>query len=61
MRLLRHCNLDRGFPESKHAYRAEGLFAMAQDGLFFRQVGKVHPQTRAPIVAIALQGVSQQS
>ena len=30
---------------------------MAQDGLFFRQVGKVHPQTRAPIVAIALQGV----
>ena len=32
-------------------------FAMAQDGLFFRQVGKVHPQTRAPIVAIALQGL----
>ena len=32
-------------------------FAMAQDGLFFRQVGTVHPQTRAPIVAIALQGV----
>ena len=32
-------------------------FAMAQDGLFFQQVGMVHPQTRAPIVAIALQGV----
>jgi len=32
-------------------------FAMAQDGLFFKHVGKVHPQTRAPIVAIALQGV----
>jgi APA family basic amino acid/polyamine antiporter len=31
-------------------------FAMAQDGLFFRQVGKVHPRTHAPIVAIALQG-----
>ena len=32
-------------------------FAMAQDGLFFKHVGMVHPQTRAPIVAIALQGV----
>jgi APA family basic amino acid/polyamine antiporter len=32
-------------------------FAMAQDGLFFKQVAKVHPKTRAPMVAIALQGV----
>ena len=32
-------------------------FAMAQDGLFFKRVGTVHPQTRAPIVAIALQGL----
>ena len=32
-------------------------FAMAQDGLFFKQVARVHPRTRAPIVAIALQGV----
>jgi APA family basic amino acid/polyamine antiporter len=32
-------------------------FAMAKDGLFFKQVGLVHPQTRAPIVAIALQGL----
>jgi basic amino acid/polyamine antiporter, APA family len=32
-------------------------FAMAQDRLFFRQVATVHPRTRAPIVAIALQGV----
>ena len=32
-------------------------FAMAQDGLFFKRVGTVHPQTRAPIVAIALQGI----
>ena len=31
-------------------------FAMANDGLFFKQVGAVHPRTRAPIVAIALQG-----
>ncbi len=32
-------------------------FAMAQDKLFFKQVAKVHPKTRAPIVAIALQGI----
>ena len=31
-------------------------FAMAHDGLFFKSVGSVHPRTRAPIVAIALQG-----
>jgi APA family basic amino acid/polyamine antiporter len=32
-------------------------FAMAQDGLFFKGVGKVNPRTRVPIVAIALQGL----
>jgi APA family basic amino acid/polyamine antiporter len=32
-------------------------FAMAQDGLFFRSVGRVHPRTHVPAVAIALQGV----
>jgi APA family basic amino acid/polyamine antiporter len=32
-------------------------FAMAKDGLFFKSVGMVHPRTRAPIVAIALQGL----
>jgi basic amino acid/polyamine antiporter, APA family len=32
-------------------------FAMANDGLFFKSVGKVHPRTRAPIVAIAVQGL----
>ena len=32
-------------------------FAMAKDGLFFESVGTVHPRTRAPIVAIALQGL----
>ncbi|HEX3185112.1 MAG TPA: amino acid permease [Pyrinomonadaceae bacterium] len=32
-------------------------FAMANDGLFFKSVGAVHPRTRAPIVAIALQGL----
>src|ERR1041384_8109165 len=32
-------------------------FAMAKDGLFFKRVGMVHPTTRAPIIAIALQGL----
>ena len=31
--------------------------AMAEDGLFFRSIAWVHPKTRVPIVAIALQGV----
>jgi basic amino acid/polyamine antiporter, APA family len=31
-------------------------FAMAADGLFFRGVAKVHPRTRVPVAAIALQG-----
>jgi APA family basic amino acid/polyamine antiporter len=32
-------------------------FAMAQDRLFFKSVGTVHPRSRAPVVAIALQGL----
>jgi APA family basic amino acid/polyamine antiporter len=32
-------------------------FAMAEDGLFFRSVGKLHPKTQVPILAIALQGL----
>lgn len=31
-------------------------YAMAEDGLFFRRVGWLHPRTRVPVVAIALQG-----
>ncbi len=31
-------------------------FAMAEDGVFFRSVAQIHPRTRAPIVAIVLQG-----
>ena len=31
-------------------------FAMAQDGLFFKSVAKLHPKTRVPIIAIVLQG-----
>jgi APA family basic amino acid/polyamine antiporter len=30
---------------------------MAEDGLFFRSVAYVSPQTKVPVVAIALQGV----
>jgi APA family basic amino acid/polyamine antiporter len=33
-------------------------FAMAEDGLFFRQVAKVNPITRVPAVAIILQGAA---
>jgi basic amino acid/polyamine antiporter, APA family len=32
-------------------------FAMAEDGVFFRQLAWVHPRTRVPVVAIALQSV----
>jgi basic amino acid/polyamine antiporter, APA family len=32
-------------------------YAMAQDGLFFASVGRLHPRTGVPYVAIALQGV----
>ncbi|MDQ6939630.1 MAG: amino acid permease, partial [Verrucomicrobiota bacterium] len=31
-------------------------FAMAGDGVFFRRVAWVHPKTRVPVIAIALQG-----
>jgi APA family basic amino acid/polyamine antiporter len=33
-------------------------YAMAKDGLFFRSVGCVSPQTGAPVVAILLQGAA---
>jgi APA family basic amino acid/polyamine antiporter len=32
-------------------------YAMARDGLFFETVGWLHPRTRVPVVAIALQGI----
>jgi APA family basic amino acid/polyamine antiporter len=32
-------------------------FAMAEDRVFFRGVAWVHPRTRVPVIAIALQGV----
>jgi APA family basic amino acid/polyamine antiporter len=33
-------------------------YAMAEDGVFFRAVGKVHPRTRVPVLAIVLQGIA---
>jgi len=32
-------------------------FAMAEDGVFFRQLARVHPKTRVPVVAITLQSI----
>jgi len=32
-------------------------FAMAEDGLFFKSVGRLHPKTRVPILAIVIQGL----
>lgn len=32
-------------------------YAMAEDGVFFRAVARVHPKTRVPMLAIALQGI----
>jgi APA family basic amino acid/polyamine antiporter len=32
-------------------------FAMAEDGLFFRALARVHPKARVPVAAIAVQGV----
>jgi APA family basic amino acid/polyamine antiporter len=32
-------------------------FAMAKDGLFFNRVAWVHPRSRVPVVAIAMQGI----
>jgi len=31
-------------------------FAMAEDGVFFARVARIHPRTRVPVTAIALQG-----
>ena len=32
-------------------------YAMAEDRLFFRAIAKVHPKTRVPVAAIAVQGI----
>jgi APA family basic amino acid/polyamine antiporter len=33
-------------------------YAMARDGLFFKSVGKLSPRSRAPVVAVVLQGIA---
>ena len=33
-------------------------YAMAEDKLFFRAVGRLHPKTRVPVLAIVLQGIA---
>jgi len=33
-------------------------YAMARDGLFFKQLASVHPRTQAPVVAIAVQAIA---
>lgn len=53
-----------GITVSTLGFLAQGMltaprvyYAMAADGLFFRAVGSIHPVTRVPHVAIALQGL----
>lgn len=53
-----------GIAISTIGYLSQGMltaprvyYAMARDGVFFSKVGWLHPRTRAPIYAIALQGV----
>lgn len=33
-------------------------FAMADDGLFFRTLARIHPTTQVPVAAVALQGIT---
>ena len=33
-------------------------YAMARDGVFFESLGRLHPKTRVPLLAIALQGMA---
>jgi len=53
-----------GIAISTAGFLAQGIltaprvyYAMAEDGLFFRAVGWLHPRSRVPVVAIALQGL----
>lgn len=52
-----------GIAVSTFGFLAQGMltnprvyYAMAEDGLFLRSIGRIHPSTRVPVVAIALQG-----
>jgi basic amino acid/polyamine antiporter, APA family len=46
-----------GFMSTKMLLAPRIYFQMASDGLFFKQIAWVHPGSRVPVVAIALQGV----
>src|SRR5919109_2665488 len=53
-----------GIAISTIGYLSQGMltaprvyFAMARDGVFFRRIAWVHPRSRAPVYAIALQGI----
>jgi APA family basic amino acid/polyamine antiporter len=54
-----------GIVVSTFGFLAQGIltaprvyYAMARDGVFFEAVGRVHPRTRVPTLAIVLQGVA---
>ena len=53
-----------GIVISTFGFLAQGIltaprvyYAMARDGVFFRAVGRLHPTSRVPVLAIALQGL----
>jgi APA family basic amino acid/polyamine antiporter len=54
-----------GIAISTFGFLAQGIltaprvyYAMARDGVFFERVGRLHPRTRVPVLAIALQGAA---
>jgi basic amino acid/polyamine antiporter, APA family len=47
-----------GFMSNQILTSPRVYYAMAQDGVFFKPVAWVHPLTRVPIIAIALQGLA---
>jgi APA family basic amino acid/polyamine antiporter len=54
-----------GIVISTFGFLAQGIltaprvyYAMARDGIFFEAVGRLHPQSRVPVLAIALQGLA---
>jgi APA family basic amino acid/polyamine antiporter len=54
-----------GIVVSTFGFLAQGIltaprvyYAMARDGVFFEAIGRVHPRTRVPVLAIVLQGAA---
>src|SRR5438552_17706521 len=54
----RHRHFDTRIPSQSMLTAPRVYYAMAHDGLFFKSVGKLSPRSRAPVVAIVLQGVA---